>query len=211
MNDVELGFRPMLRNPGCGVTTIQSISRRKRRARGQLQVFELFLRQSGLLEDRSKGPRRHVSRVHGNIRLPSVGMPQYNVRAGLSANDEPSFLQASQNFTRLVGHPPKVPTSRKNALRATAPFHDSPVSQQPTDGADREQLRALLQSPIHESSIPVRGYERSNTLRGIRGSQHARAILRSSYTASVAPCWSRCKAEEPPLQVHTPQSETTEL
>src|SRR5438445_5359677 len=91
---------------------------------GELQVFELLLRDAGLFQDGPKRAGRHVGGVHCDIRLPTVGVAQHGVRTRLPSDDEPGALQASQDFTSLVGHPRKVPEWKTKYLLARELFRD---------------------------------------------------------------------------------------
>ena len=81
----------------------------RRRRRGfrrvdLLDVSELLFGQAGLFEDRAKCSSGNVGGVHGNIRLPSIGVAQDDVGAGLPPNYETSALQAGKDLTRFVWH-----------------------------------------------------------------------------------------------------------
>ena len=67
MNDLKSGVRPVLENPGFCILSVQSASRWERNVQDQLDFSEFFLRQSSLLENRSKCSSGHVGRVHGDV------------------------------------------------------------------------------------------------------------------------------------------------
>jgi hypothetical protein len=70
----------------------------------KLQVFEFLLVHLSLLEDRTKRSVEQISGAHRNIRLSSIGMPQDQLGAALSADRESVTFQGAKNLFRLVGH-----------------------------------------------------------------------------------------------------------
>jgi hypothetical protein len=136
----------------------------RRRPAIPLQVFELFLCQPGLLENGPECSNGHVGRVHRHIGLPTVGMPQHNMRAGLLSDHESTALQAGQYLTRLVGHPREVPRSKKRFRWALERSRDWLASPRSRVGPVREPRLERPRPPSRACLAPTRGYERSNGL-----------------------------------------------
>src|SRR5688572_10003380 len=133
-------------------------------AKDTQQSLEFLFSQTRLLENRSKGSKRNISRVHGNVSLPSIWMPQDNMRTGLSSDYKSAPLQAGQHLTRLVRHRREAPRSKKRFLQGVEWSRDSPASQRSTVVPGREPLRELPLRPLHGCSDPTKGYARSNGL-----------------------------------------------
>lgn len=155
------------------------------RCRSRLQFFEFLLGQSGLLENRSKCSRGNVGRVHRHVRLPAIGMSQYDMGARLSPNDKSSPLQPSEDFTRFVRHRQEVPQSRKRTRSVPEWPRDGLVFRRPTAARDHERPREPLQVPTRASSGPRLECVRNNTPRGSRLPGCARTECRSSLPTRI--------------------------
>lgn len=68
------------------------------------ELAEFLFAQARLAHDGEEGPVGNVSRVHGHVGLPTIGMTQHNMRTGLAFHDKACALQFCQKLAGLVRH-----------------------------------------------------------------------------------------------------------
>ena len=135
-------------------------ARHAERSGAPSEFVELFFSQLGLPEDGFECASGQVARMNRYVCLPSVGMTEHHMRAGLPPDHETGPLQLRQNFTRLARHRPEYGASKTGRRRTDArsrrwrAFRQAIV--EPGQPQQHGPLRCLAHGLSNRSSAHVR-------------------------------------------------------